>query len=62
MGAIAEYDRAMLTARMRVGRERKRAKEGRCEGRKPYGTRPGEQAVIECMFAIYGTGVGMCRP
>jgi DNA invertase Pin-like site-specific DNA recombinase len=59
-GAIAEYDRVMLAAKMRVARERKRAKEGRCEGRKPYGTRPGEHAVIECMFAIYDTGVGMC--
>jgi len=45
-GAIAEYERAMIVLKLRAARQRVRAREGRCEGRKPYGTRPGESEVI----------------
>jgi hypothetical protein len=37
---------------------RKRAKEGRCEGRKPYGFYDGENAVIERMKALKAEGLG----
>jgi DNA invertase Pin-like site-specific DNA recombinase len=36
LGAIAEYDKAMLVAKLKAARERKRARTGRCEGRKGY--------------------------
>jgi len=49
MGAVAEYDKAMVVAKLRGARERKRADNGKCEGRKPFGDRPGEDAVIEMM-------------
>jgi DNA invertase Pin-like site-specific DNA recombinase len=42
LGAVAELDKALIVARMRVARDRIRAKTGRCEGRKPYGHRAGE--------------------
>jgi len=45
-GAIAEYERAMIVLKLRAARQRIRARQGRCEGRKPYGERPGEQEVI----------------
>lgn len=45
MGAIAEYDKAMVVLKLRGARQRKRAKERRCEGAKPYGTLPGEALV-----------------
>lgn len=35
-GAIAEYDRATLVAKLRAARLRKRQATGRCEGRTPY--------------------------
>jgi DNA invertase Pin-like site-specific DNA recombinase len=47
MGAIAQYDRTMVVLKLRAARTRMKTSEGRCEGRKPYGDRPGEQAVIE---------------
>jgi DNA invertase Pin-like site-specific DNA recombinase len=47
MGAIAQYDRTMVVLKLKAARKRMKASEGRCEGRKPYGDRPGEQAVIE---------------
>ncbi len=46
MGAIAEYDKTMLVSKMRGARERKRGRGERCEGRKPYGTRPNEQLTL----------------
>ena len=36
MGAIAQYDKQMTVLKLRAARERKRAKEGKCEGRKGY--------------------------
>jgi hypothetical protein len=40
---------------------RKRAKEGRCEGRKPYGFYEGEATALEHMKALRATGVGFDR-
>lgn len=48
-GAFAEYDRAMIVAKLGVARKRMKSKTGRCEGRKPYGFRNGEPEVIETM-------------
>ena len=33
-GAVAEFDKAMTVAKLRGARERKRRKNGKCEGRK----------------------------
>jgi hypothetical protein len=46
-GAITEYEKSMIVLKLRGARERERAKNGRCEGRKAYGFRPGEQVVVE---------------
>jgi hypothetical protein len=37
----------MIVMKLRAARKRMKATEGRCEGRKPYGDRPGEQAVLD---------------
>jgi DNA invertase Pin-like site-specific DNA recombinase len=47
LGAVAEHDKACLVAKLRKARERKRVATGRCEGRKPYGTRVGEDRGLE---------------
>jgi DNA invertase Pin-like site-specific DNA recombinase len=36
LGAIAQFDKATIIAKLRAARDRKREAEGRCEGRKPY--------------------------
>lgn len=53
MGAIAEYDRQMIVLKLRGARMRKRATDGRCEGRKPFGHREGEMATLELMRALW---------
>ena len=45
-GAIAEYERKMIVLKLRAARQRVRARGGRCEGRKPFGSRPGESKTI----------------
>jgi DNA invertase Pin-like site-specific DNA recombinase len=56
MGAIAEYDKMMIVLKLRAARRRSKATTGRCEGRKPYGTRDGEQAVIDRVQALQSAG------
>jgi DNA invertase Pin-like site-specific DNA recombinase len=45
MGAVAQYGKSQIVLKLRGARMRMRAKEGRCEGRKPYGFLDGEGAV-----------------
>jgi len=47
LGAIAEYDKTMTVAKLRAARERKRAKNGKCEGRKGYSDDKGQGIVKE---------------
>ncbi len=61
MGAVAQYDKTQIVAKLRGARMRKRAKEGRCEGRKPYGFYPGEPELIERMKALRADGLGFDR-
>ncbi len=44
---IAELDKRLLVHKLRKARDAKRAKTGRCEGRKPYGYYPGEAEIIK---------------
>lgn len=36
LGAVAQFEKAMVVSKLRVARERKRAKNGKCEGRKSH--------------------------
>ncbi len=51
-GAFFELDKALTVRKLRLAREAKRKERGRCEGRKPYGCRPGEGAVLEEVFRL----------
>jgi DNA invertase Pin-like site-specific DNA recombinase len=42
LGAFHQYEKALLVAKLRGARQRKKALTGRCEGKKPYGDRPQE--------------------
>jgi len=57
MGAFAEYDRAMITAKLRGARERKKAATGRCEGQKPYGHYPNEPATLDRLRVLRAEGL-----
>lgn len=53
-GAIAEYEKTMIVLKLRGARVRMRARNGRCEGAKPYGELPGEKGN-------YRTHAGLAR-
>ena len=56
MGVFAELDRKSIVFKLRAARQRKRMATGRCEGRKPYGTRDGEQVIIDRIKAARAQG------
>lgn len=61
MGAVAQYDKSQIVAKLRGARMRKRTKEGRCEGRKPFGFYEGEGKAIGRMKALRAEGLGFDR-
>jgi DNA invertase Pin-like site-specific DNA recombinase len=56
MGAIAEYDKQMIVLKLRAARSRTKAKEGRCEGRKPFGHYENEREVLTRMSDLHAGG------
>lgn len=61
LGAFFQYEKTLLVAKLRGARQRIRAREGRCEGRKRYGVRPGEREVIARMIDLRGRGFALDR-
>jgi DNA invertase Pin-like site-specific DNA recombinase len=61
MGAVAQYDKSQIVLKLRGARLRKRAKEGRCEGRKPFGYFEGEAAALDRIKALRAEGLGFDR-
>lgn len=56
-GSVAQYERSVTVAKLRAARMRTRAKKGRCEGRKPYGARPGEAQVLSRAKVLRAEGM-----
>lgn len=61
MGAVAQYDKSQIVLKLRGARMRKRATEGRCEGRKPFGRDDAERAAVERMRVLRTGGLGYDR-
>jgi len=49
LGAVAQFEKSVIVLKLRAARDRVRKSNGRCEGRKPFGTRPGEAAILHRM-------------
>jgi DNA invertase Pin-like site-specific DNA recombinase len=60
-GAIAQYEKAMIVAKLRGARQRMKAKTGRREGRKPFGHYDGEPAILGRMVTLRQTDMGFDR-
>jgi DNA invertase Pin-like site-specific DNA recombinase len=61
MGAVAQYEKSQIVLKLRGARLRMRAKEGRCEGRKPFGFYDGEAAALERVKSLRKEGLGFDR-
>jgi len=60
-GAIAEYEKNILVAKLRGARERKRARGERCEGPLPFGRDVHEQEVLGRMRQLRAQGVTLAQ-
>jgi DNA invertase Pin-like site-specific DNA recombinase len=51
LACFFEYERSMIVAKLADSRRRVKAKEGRCEGKKPYGSQVGEPEILGMILA-----------
>ncbi len=61
MGAIAEYDRAMIVQKLRAARQRKKAKTGKGEGRHAFGEKPGETGTLGQIIEWHKRGISAAQ-
>ncbi len=61
MGVFSQYDKSMIVLKLKGARMRKKAKEGICEGRKPFGYYEDEKAILERLKALRAEGLGFDR-
>ncbi len=46
LGAVSQFEKSVIVLKLRAARDRIRKRTGRCEGRKPFGHKPGEAEAI----------------
>jgi len=56
LAVIAEFDKAVITLRLKAARDRQRKETGRCEGPKPYGSLYGEDIFLGIMRELRAKG------
>ena len=61
LAAVSQFDKSSIVAKLRTSRQTMRAKTGRCEGRKPFGTRPGESETLAVMRELRASGLPFAR-
>jgi hypothetical protein len=52
LGAVAQFEKSVIVAKLKAARLRKRRATGRCEGRKPFGTKPGEEETLALIHRL----------
>lgn len=61
LGAVAEFDRRVTVLKLRAARDRIRSRGQRCEGRKPFGSRPGEESALARIRELHRKPYGQAR-
>ncbi len=46
LGVVSEWEKSCIVQKLRAARIRSKEKNGRCEGRKPYGEKEGESEIV----------------
>jgi DNA invertase Pin-like site-specific DNA recombinase len=52
LGAVAQFEKAVIVLKLRAARDRMRLRTGRCEGRRPFGHYPHEQHAVDTIRAL----------
>jgi DNA invertase Pin-like site-specific DNA recombinase len=58
LGAVSEFDKAMIVAKLKGARDRARRARGKCEGRKGYAEREGGQELVSMARQLRGNPSG----
>jgi DNA invertase Pin-like site-specific DNA recombinase len=58
LGAVSEFDKAMIVAKLKGARDRVRRTQGKCEGRKAYAEREGGQELVAMARQLRGNPAG----
>jgi DNA invertase Pin-like site-specific DNA recombinase len=61
LGAVAEFDKALTVAKLRGARERKKAKDGKCEGRKSWAEMDPEMVKVARQLRKTGASLNAVR-
>lgn len=61
LGAVAQFEKAVIVSKLKAARVRKRRATGRCEGRKPFGDKPGEAEVVAYIAKLRRKSKGGAR-
>jgi DNA invertase Pin-like site-specific DNA recombinase len=56
LAAVAEFDRCVTVLKLRAARQRLKAKNGKCEGTKAFGTLPGELDTLKLITTMGKAG------
>lgn len=59
LGAVAQWEKSVLVAKMKAGADRKRRETGRCGGVVPYGEMPGEGRLLKEMIVQHEEGLSL---
>jgi DNA invertase Pin-like site-specific DNA recombinase len=59
LGAVAQFDKSSIVSKLRTARQAKRNATGRCEGRKPYGSRLGEEVGVKMIHDLRRQGLSL---
>ena len=46
LGAVAQFEKSVMVSKLSAARQRVKLLQGRCEGRKPFGSNPGEEKAL----------------
>jgi DNA invertase Pin-like site-specific DNA recombinase len=53
LGAVAQFEKAVIVSKLKAARVRKRRADGKCEGRKAFGEKEGEAEVLAYIRKLY---------
>lgn len=61
LGAVAQWEKSVIVMKLKAAKDRKRRETGRCEGPKPYGSRPGESEILNYALSLKQLGFPMAH-
>jgi DNA invertase Pin-like site-specific DNA recombinase len=56
LGAVAQWEKSVIVAKLKAGADKKRRETGRCGGVVPYGEMPGEGGVLVYLLDLHKNG------